>query len=201
MNRINNSIIMKKFRDESLKIADELDKLSNRIKSYVNCYDEIWKNGTTYLSWIPKEIFEYILQIAKKNKDEYNEYDIWLNRITEINELVNKKEAIRLDIPPDTLCYVFVSYNSVNFSEYYTSILYSLDKDKIYEFERYFEKIRLNFALTYRYEIKTIMIKDAYHKNYISFKFNMEVYGYWKNDYECKYLGMNIDIIDDIFKK
>lgn len=64
--------MIKRYNDGLKNIAKQLREYSDNIQQYANRYDELWKEETTYLSWLPKEIYDSILaQIYIGSSGEY----------------------------------------------------------------------------------------------------------------------------------
>lgn len=96
--------MIRRFRDELLKCAKQMEDNITQIKSLANCYDDLWKDKSSYLSWLPKEIYEnYILDsimISEKNVELYNE--IFKNTVGISNDF---SDILMKSIDGNTICF------------------------------------------------------------------------------------------------
>ncbi len=104
MNNYNDVITMiKRYNDGLKNIAKQLREYSDNIQQYANRYDELLKDKSTYLSWLPKEIYDIILaQIYIGSSNEYEYFENLKKMKKEISDIdIDIRCLYRRDICED----------------------------------------------------------------------------------------------------
>ncbi len=88
--------MMKRYNDSVKELAKQFNECSEEFNQYTNCYDVLWKDKTLYLSWLPKEIYECILNnlYIYDCSEIYDFKDKFEKIIYKINDLQDSRYGI-----------------------------------------------------------------------------------------------------------
>ncbi len=177
--------MIKRVNDGFRNLSKLLRDKASMLDTYANSYDDLWKDESLYLSWLPIDIYNYILSFstivfkdAAKILDnidyEFNEFKV-LRRD-------NLLKILRKDINPTTNCYVLkykVSDHYVN--KYIGTYSWLLVSFKLNDFDKYIE----SYIKTYKneYIIETIPFNKLGNELYENDILYLEVYGLVKSSW------------------
>lgn len=186
--------MIKRVNDGFRNLSKLLRDKASMLDSYANSYDDLWKNESLYLSWLPIDIYNYILSLSTI---VFSDAAKILDNIDyEFNELKVLKQdnflkILRKDINPTTNCYVLKykirDHYLNNYIGKYSWLLVSFDLN----FNAYIE----SYIKIYKneYIIETIQFDKLGNELYEDSILKLEVYGWVKSsqhEYDLQRFGI-----------
>lgn len=169
--------MIKRVNDEFRNLSKLLRDKASMLDSYANSYDDLWKDESLYLSWLPIDIYNYILSISTiVFNDAARILDNIRYQFNGIFERDNLLKILRKDIHPTTICYI-LRYKIENAI---------LEKNKgkwswlIVSFDLNFNEYIESYIGIYKneYKIGTIPFNELGKELYEDSILHLEVYGY-----------------------
>lgn len=169
--------MIKRVNDEFRNLSKLLKDKASMLDTYANSYDDLWKDESLYLSWLPIDIYNYILSISTiVFNDAARILDNISHQFNGIFKRDNLLKILRKDIHPTTICYILKYKIEKAILEKYIGkwswLIVSFDLN----FNEYIE----SYIGIYKneYKIETIPFNELGKELYEDSILHLEVYGY-----------------------
>lgn len=180
--------MIKRVKDEFRNLSKLLKDKASMLDSYANSYDDLWKDESSYLSWLPIDIYNYILSLSTI---VFNDAAIILDNMRyDLNKLLkqdNLLKILRKDIHPTTNCYI-LKYKIENaILEKYIGTWSWLIVSFNLDFNKYIKSYTKIFKNEYK--VETVPFSELGKELYADSILNLEVYGYAQSSWNESELG------------
>lgn len=141
--------MMKRYNDSVKELAKQFKECSKEFNQYVNYYDVLWKDKTLYLSWLPYEIYESILN---------NLYLFDYSKIYSITKKLNKF-MLKIDAIEDNKYDIIIEANG-EYGGLYGTFGYFINYDMVYKYMKILdERLKEDYEMSFR-EIKYVTLYE-----------------------------------------